>query len=222
MRKMFTLCWALAACAAFAGSAAAQHATVAVPFQTGNNNFYEQIGVNFNFHVGNFNFQQNGFGLAAPQFGGTAQFRRDDRLRTAAARRRGLLQHQCQPRKPVQPGLTDSQRHAFQRRPGRILRHHADSVRDQCGPGWRREPGTAAVAAVTRARHAGPTSLQRWRKCDPWQLGQRQRGRSTTADVCRPAGDRPGQFGWQRRAERRRAAPVAGPANPGGPAGNRA
>jgi hypothetical protein len=43
---------------------------VGVPFQTNSNSFFEQIGVNFGFHVGNFTFQQNSAGLASPQFGG--------------------------------------------------------------------------------------------------------------------------------------------------------
>ncbi|HEY1784183.1 MAG TPA: hypothetical protein VGG30_01495, partial [Pirellulales bacterium] len=68
MGKLCTL--ALAAFCALAGSAAAQHATVGVPFQTNSNNYFEQIGVNFNFHSNNFFFQQNSFGVASPQFGG--------------------------------------------------------------------------------------------------------------------------------------------------------
>ena len=53
-----------------AGSAAAQHATVSTPLQTGSNNYFEQVGVSFNFQGPGFFFQQNSFGLAAPQFGG--------------------------------------------------------------------------------------------------------------------------------------------------------
>ena len=111
MRKLWTL--TLTAFCTLAGSAVAQHATVGVPFQTNSNNYFEQIGVNFNFHSNNFFFQQNSFGLASPQFGGaTAQCRRDDRLCSAAVGRRGLLQYQCQPRQPVQQRFANSQRHA--------------------------------------------------------------------------------------------------------------
>jgi hypothetical protein len=49
----------------------AQHApqaTVTVPFHQTGSSYYEQFGVNFGFHVGNFFFEQNGG--AAPPFGG--------------------------------------------------------------------------------------------------------------------------------------------------------
>ena len=60
------VCWT-----ALAQLAAAQHATVTTPFNTGSSNFFEQIGVGFNVNIGGFHFQQNGAPLAAPQFGGT-------------------------------------------------------------------------------------------------------------------------------------------------------
>ncbi len=53
------------------GLAVAQHgphANISVPLNQTGNSFYEQFGVNFGFHVGNFFYQQNGG--AAPPFGG--------------------------------------------------------------------------------------------------------------------------------------------------------
>jgi hypothetical protein len=70
MGKLGMAALALAMYCTIAGSVAAQHTTVGVPFQTNSNNYFEQVGVNFGFHTGNFFFQQNSFGLASPQFGG--------------------------------------------------------------------------------------------------------------------------------------------------------
>jgi len=64
--------WGLVALFIHVRPAAAQHATVTTPFHSTSDSFYEQIGVGFNVTGHNFFFQQNGFGQAAPQFGGFA------------------------------------------------------------------------------------------------------------------------------------------------------
>ena len=74
-RKRDSLPLAVAAFAwlSITGIALAQHGhqvTVATPFHQTGNSFFEQIGVGFNFHAGNFFFQQNVPGAALPPFGG--------------------------------------------------------------------------------------------------------------------------------------------------------